>query len=799
MKVTLNWLKEFVDISVTPEKLAELLTNSGNEVEEIIYQNKYLHDVVVGKILEIKQHPNAEKLVICQVDIGEKITQIITAAKNIKENDLVPVSLPGANLANGISITASKLRGEDSFGMFCSVEELGVTDYDGEINGIMILDNTAVPGTKIEDELLMNDVIFDVNVTANRPDCMSVMGLAREVSALLHTPFKEKQCSYNVDESDNVKNYIDVEVLDKQLCPRYMATAIKDINIKKSPKWLRARLVAVDIKPINNIVDITNYVLIECGQPMHGFDQKFINNKKIVVRRGISGEKIEVLNGNTYDVDESMLCICDDEKPVVIAGIIGGTNSCVTENTTTSVFEAACFERSNVRHTGRKIGVRTDSTARFEKGVDIGSPEIGMKRALALVSELKAGTIISGTVDVCEKLPTPKNLKFSMKRIEKLLGIKIDADKVLDILNNLGIKSTLEGDELSSVVPVYRTDIENDADIAEEIIRMYGYDVYNDIEVPLLSTSTVTIGEYDPLLKEARRLKLMLCDYGYNETVNFSICAGNVCDKLLLKNDNPRRNMIRISNPISEDIAYVRTSMANALFTCIAKNESKKNSGFRLFELGRVYLPKQLPLEELPVEENHISFASVNPKDDFFVLKGIVQKLLSDYELDYELKYSEKEFLHPGISADIINCANGEILGSFGKVHPKVCENFEMSSMVWYGELYLDKILLLNKKRHSVKMLSKYPVVERDLAIITDENVIVKDLETSIKKSCGALFYNVKLFDIYRSQAIGENKKSLAFNIKLLSYEKTLTDEEISSVMNKIMKDLSYKFGAQLR
>ena len=799
MKVTLNWLKEFVDIDISAEELAEKLTNSGNEVEEIIYQNKFLHDVVVGKILEIKQHPNAEKLVICQVDIGEKITQIITAAKNVKENDLVPVSLPGASLANGINITASKLRGEDSFGMFCSIEELGVTDYDGDADGIMILDNDLVPGTKIEDALLMNDVVFDVNVTANRPDCMSVIGLAREVSALIHKPFKEKQYSYKVDKTDNVSNYVSVSVEDSKLCPRYMATAIKNIKIKKSPNWLRARLVSVGIKPINNIVDITNYVLVECGQPMHSFDHKYLEGNKIVVRRGKKGETISVLNGNTYDVNENMLCICDKNKPVVIAGIIGGTNSCVSDDTTTSVFEAACFERANVRHTGRNIGVRTDSTARFEKGVDVGSPEVGMQRALALVDELQVGEIVSGIIDVIKEKPMPRKLSFSLSRISKLLGIEIDNTKVIQILNNLGMQSEINGDELSSIIPVYRADIENDADIAEEIIRMYGYSVYDDIEVPPLHSATVTVGAYDKLLYEARKLKYMLCDYGYDEVVNFSICAGNVSDKLLLNNNNQLRQMIKIANPISEDIAYVRTSMANSMFSCIAKNESKKNSDFRLFELGRVYLPKSLPITELPIEENHLSFASVNSKDDFFVLKGVVLKLLSEYDVNIKFDYSSKEFLHPGISADIINVDTNEVLGCFGKVHPKVCKNFEMSDNVLYGELYLDKIISLKKKSYEVKALSKYPVVNRDIAVIVNEEVVIGNLETSIKKSCGNLFYDVKLFDIYRSQAIGENKKSLAFNIKLLSYDKTLTDEEINGVIKKILKDLSYKFGAELR
>lgn len=798
MIVTLNWLKDFVDINESPEKIAELLTNSGNEVEEIIYQNKYLKNVVVGKILEIEQHPNAERLVVCKVDIGTELTQIVTAAKNIKVNDFVPVSLPGADLANGIHIEKSKLRGVESIGMFCSIEELGVTDYDGDPDGIMILDNDAIPGTKIEDYLGMNDVILDVNVTANRSDCMSIVGIAREISALTGQPLKEQDLSYTTV-GENVTDYISVDVQDKELCPRYMATAIKNVKIEKSPKWLRQRLVAVGIKPINNIVDITNYVLTEYGQPMHAFDYKYLDGKKIVVRRGNQGEEIAVLNQNTYAVDNNMLCICDANKPVVIAGIIGGLNSCVTNETTSIIFEAAAFERSNIRKTSRRIGVRTDSTARFEKGVDIGSPEVGMKKALNLVNKLGAGEIIEGVIDTVSEKPENKDLQFSLNRIEKLLGVKVPNDKVLDILNNLGIKSNINGDTLYCNVPIYRNDIENDADIAEEVIRMYGYSVYDNIDTPPLYNATVTVGKYDIALKLARNLKLQLCNYGYYEAVNFSICAQDVREKLLIPQTEPEYNMIKIANPISEDLGFVRTTMANSMFTTVARNLSRKNSNFRLCEVGRVYIPKELPLTELPQEINMLSFCSVNSKDDFFVLKGIVENLLRDFDLDYNLEYSKKSYLHPGISADIIDTKTQTIVGSFGKVHPKVCKNFELINNTYYGELNLDYLACLEEKKHCVKMLSKFPAVDRDLAIVCNEDVTIKQILDSVKKSCGTLYHSSNVFDIYRSETLGENKKSIAFSFKLVSYDKTLTDEEINQTVNKILKDLKYKCGAELR
>lgn len=800
MKVTLNWLRDFVDINISAEELAEKLTNSGNEVEEIIYQDKYLKNVVVGRIKEIKQHPNAEKLVICQVDIGEKMTQIITAAKNIKENDLVPVSLPGANLANGISITASKLRGEDSFGMFCSIEELGVTDYDGEVNGIMILEEGLKEGTPIADALLMNDVILDVNVTSNRPDCMSIVGIAREISALLGVPMKEKNYTYKTNKSETVDKYISVEVQNPELCPRYMATAVRNIKIQKSPKWLRARLVAVDVKPINNIVDITNYVLFEYGQPMHAFDAQYLDGNKIIVRTAKNGESIKVLNQNTYQLTDSMLCICDQNKPVVIAGIIGGTNSCVSDETTNIVFEAASFERACVRRTSRKIGVRTDSTARFEKGVDIGSPNVGMQRALSLIDELNAGTIIDGVIDTVKEKIEPKTLNFSLSRIFKILGIKIDTNKIEQILTNLGIPSKINGDVLTCNVPVYRMDIEDDADIAEEIIRMYGYDVYDTLEAVVpLKDAKYSVGKYDDVLYTGRKIKLQLCDYGYDEILNYSICSNDVIDKLLLPKNSPLTNMIKIQNPISEDIGYVRTTMVNGMLLSIDRNLKRKNKDFKFFEMGRVYIPESLPIEKTPTEIDCISFASILKSDNFFTLKGIVENILANYDINYCLEYSKQSYLHPGISADVIDTNSGEMIAHFGEIHPKVLKNFDISEKVLYGEINISKLITYPEKKYAVKLLSKYPVVERDIAVICDENVKIGDMLASIKKSCGALFYDCKLFDIYRNPSLGENKKSLAFNIKLLSYDKTLTDDEINACVNKTIKDLTYKFGAKLR
>lgn len=801
MKVTYNWLKEFVDIKVSPEELADKLTNVGMEVEEIVYQNKHLHDVHVGKILEIKHHPNADKLDVCQVDVGFRKVQIITSAKNIKEGDLVPVALDGADLVNGVKIKQSTLRGELSQGMFCSGEEIGITEdyYTGAgVNGILILREDYALGEKIEDALGLDDVVFDINITPNRPDCMSVIGIAREVSAILKTPIKDIDNYYEVDKADDINKYLSLEVEDKDLCPRYMATVVKDIVIRESPLWLKKRLNAVGIKTINNMVDITNYVLIEQGQPMHAFDYSFIGGKKIVVKRG-NGERLKVLNGNEYTLKPNFLTISDAEKPMVIAGVIGGVNSSVTKDTKISVLEAASFARASVRTTSRAIGVRTDSSARFEKGVDLGSVKNGMETALALVYKLKAGTIVSGVLDVKEYEPKEERKEFSLSKIEKILGIKVKESDAVEILNNLGIKTSISGDTLSCVIPTFRTDIERDADIAEEIIRMYGYDVYDKIDIPVLSGSSFTKGAYDPLLKKQDELKNVLCDNGYFETLNYSFCSADASEKLLFRPEHRQYAMIRLQNPISEDMCCLRTSMAYGILSTIDYNIKHGNKDLKFFEVGRIYIPKALPLTEQPHEINMLSIGSFCQGEDFFTLKGVVEKLLGKFDVKYRLEYSSLPFMRPGISADVIDEECGVILASFGEVHPKALSNFDIDGKVLYAELNIDELMKHAERKIEFKPISKYPYIERDLALVVDESVTAERLLSSIKKSAGEYYVSSRVFDIYRNPALGENKKSVAVRFTLSSQEKTLTDEEINAVMNKMIKDCEYKLGAKLR
>lgn len=799
MIVSYNWLKEMVDINISPEDLAQKLTSAGMEVEEIVYQNKKLHHVVVGKILKIEKHPQADRLVVCQVDIGNEITQIITAATNVFEGAVVPVSLEGADLCNGIKISKTKMRGVESNGMFCSGEELGIDEnyFEGAgVNGILILPNDMKPGTPIDKALMLDDVIFDIGITPNRADCMSVIGIAREVCALLGQNLKKINLSYDIDiySKDTVRNYVDVDVQTPN-CYRYIAAAITDVKIERSPLWMRARLNAVGIKPINTMVDITNYVLIEMGQPLHAFDQQNIGGKKIVVRQAKQGEKIECLNHNEYELNDSVMVIADENRPMVIAGVIGGTDSCITDETKTCVLESAVFDLKSIRVTSRKLGVRTDSSARYEKGVNVANAELGVARALHLVGKLKCGKVARNVIDIASKKNEVRHIVGDIQTINDILGVTIPTKDMVRILNSLGIETQAVGNKLECAVPPYREDIENDYDLAEEIVRLYGYDVYDKIEYSVFANANVTEGHHHPRLWLERKFRNALADNGYFENVSYSLTAGDVNKKLLL--DEEENKVVRIKNPIGEEISCMRTSLAHSLFQNIAYNLSVGNKDLRFFECGRTYKAKQLPMEELPTENNVLAIAVCEDKYDFFMLKGMVEQLLNMTSCEVQIQRSTKPFLHPGISAEFV--CGGKVVACFGKVHPVVVKNYDLPQNIFYAELDTDYLATLPEKRYNVKPISKFPIVDRDLAVVVDEEISCGDLVASIKSSCGKLYYDVSLFDVYRSEALGVGKKSMAFNIKLSDLEKTLTEEDVFAVMKKVLKALTFKFGATLR
>ena len=798
MKVTYNWLKEYVNIPLTAEELAEKLTRSGFEVEEICYQNQHLHDVVVGKILKIEKHPQADRLVVCQVDIGDKTTQIITAATNVFEGAVVPVSLPGADLVNGVKIQPTKMRGVESNGMFCSGEELGIDEnyFEGAgVNGILILPSDMKIGEPIEKALSLDDVVLDVYITPNRPDCLSVIGLAREIGAILGDKPKKVNLSYPIDiySKDTVHDYIEVDNQTEN-CPRYCMGAVKDVKIERSPLWMRARLNAVGIKPINTIVDITNYVLVEMGQPLHAFDQALIDGKQINVRQAKEGEKIEALNGVTYNLDGKDIVIADKDKPMVIAGIIGGTNSCINDNTKTVVLESAVFDLKSVRSSSRKYGIRTDSSARNEKGINLASAEDGLLRALALVSKLKCGKVVRGIIDKARGENKARQLVGSVKFINQILGIEISASVMSKILNNLGIENKVNGDKLECLIPPYRQDIENDNDLAEEIIRLYGYDVYDKTDGVLFKNSPVTESVPNVRYNLERKYRNMLVQEGFYEIMTFTFGSNDFVKRLMLSDE--RANPIKISNPLGENFAYMRTTMLSSMLQTATYNLSVGNKEMRLFECGKVYLSKGDNLKNLANEPNMLAMLVSEDGFDFFNFKNVIENLLGAYG-EVKLERSKEPYLHPGISADIF--VAGQKVGHFGKLHPSVIRSYELPANSYYGEICTSLLISLPEKKIELKQVSKFPNVARDLAVVVDEEVETGAMVDAIKSACGNLYFDCSLFDVYRSDALGKGKKSLAFNIILSDLNKTLTDEEIARVMNKVLKALSYRFGAVLR
>lgn len=807
MKISLNWLNDFVDLKEISKKenvsskqelanvLADHLTGVGFEVEEILDCSKHLKNVVVGKILKIEKHKDAERLFVCKVNIGNRDVQIITSATNVFEGALVPVALDGADLANGIKIKSSKIRGELSEGMFCSGEELGISEgfYEGaSVNGILIFKDDFEPGAKVEDVLLLDDVVLDVSITPNRPDAMSVVGIAREICAIYRTKILKQDLSYKTTKK-SVEDFVSVDDRAFDLCPRYMASAVENVKIERSPLFIRARLFCCDVHPINNIVDITNYVLFEYGQPMHAFDASLLEGKKIVVRRAEAGEEISCLNGNTYKLSSSNLVIADAKKPVVIAGVIGGLNSCINDQTKTVIFESACFERSSIRRTSRAFGVRTDSSARFEKGVDTASQEVGMKRALSLISKLGCGEIAEGIVDEKQEEAREREVVVSKNKIDSILGVSVNQKDVKEILESLGIGCKIEGDTLILNVPAFRLDIENDNDVAEEVIRMYGYDIYDNCQNGERKTSE-TIGKYDPVLKLQREIKGLLIDRGFYEINSYSLVPLNAHEKLGLVNLS--EEVVKVKNPFSDELGALRVSLCHNLLTNINYNFNRNNKEIKIYEAGRTFHAKSNPISELPVEKDVLAFASTCLSDDFFTFKGIVENIVSKYDVSFSLKYSNASFLHPGISADLF--AEEKLVARFGKINPVVAKNYDVPENIFYGEIFCNEILTLPEKKFEVKKISKFPAVERDLALVVDEDVTVGELENLIRQCCGKYLEELCTFDIYRSKQL-EGKKSIAFRIKLISDEKTLSEEDISKIINKILKRAEENFGAKLR
>ena len=800
MLAPLSWLKDYVDIDVTPEELEKKLFDCGFEVEQIIPYGDKLDKVVTCKIVEITQHPNAERLRICQVDAGKYgVLQIITNATNVSVGDIVPVAVDGATLATGDRIFNGKLRGEPSYGMFCGGEELGIDDnfYDGASGDSVLIFHDDFPlGEEVRDLLALKDYVFDISVLANRPDCQSVLGIAREIAATLKKPLKEPSYDFTAVKAGAGKG-VKVTVSDSELCPRYIAHLVEDIKIEKSPKWMSRRLKMCGINSINNIVDITNYVLLELGQPMHAFDEDDLEKREIVVRRAENGEKITTLDEKELTLNNDNLVICDGVKPVALAGIMGGLNSEIKDATKGVVFECAKFKRDNVRKSSRTLGKSSDSSKRFEKGVDEYTTERAMKRALHLIEQLGAGKVTDVHADVSAgKEQENKTVTTTFGKINGVLGIEVPKDTVVDILKRLNFGVEVKGEEITTIAPPYREDVEGYPDLAEEVIRMYGYE---HVVPALLKDAKITAGGYTKEQKDELKMKRVLVEQGYNEVMTYSFYSKKDLAALDLREDDEEGKVIIIENPISDNYEVMRRTLIPSLLGVVSRNVKKGNAAGRIFELARTYIPKNLPVDDFPTERKHLCVAVFGEYEDFFTLKGVLAEIEDNFRVKFNLGVrAEKTYLHPGVSAKIL--LNGKEIGVYGQVTYETCAKFDLECKVYVLELDYDELSAEFTTPFRFEPLPKFPDVKRDLALVADEKITCGEIEDVIRSACKLNVKSVELFDVYVGAQLGEGKKSMAFTVTFCSDGvKPLETEDVDGFVKRILGSLKHRLNVELR
>lgn len=795
MKISLSWLKRYVDIDVPVEELCDRMIMSGFEVESIEDQSATMDNVVVGRIVRLEKHPDADRLQICQIDIGgTEPVQIVTGADNVFEGALVPAALHDSHLPNGMHIKRGKLRGVASNGMLCSGEELCLkeSDYPGaEVHGILILQGELTPGTDMRTVLRLDDVVIDFKITANRPDCQSVIGVAREAAVALGKPCRLPVPAYPTAGGD-IHEHIAVTVEDYDLCPRYMGRVVRHLRIAPSPDWMRRCLRAAGMRPINNIVDITNYVMLETGQPMHAFDLNQVRGARIVVRRAAAGESITTLDGKPHPLTPDMLVIADGESPSCLAGIMGGLESEITEATGDLFLEAAKFRRDSVRRTARSLGIRTESSARFEKGVDIGGVAYAMDRALQLIAELDAGDIVDGVIDCHQGLPDERVLTVTAAGINALLGLEIPATEMAAILNSLQIATTLDGDRLTCRIPSFRDDIEGRADLAEEVMRIYGYD--HIVATPM--EGSVTRGRRLPQRMNDDRTKAQLVAAGLREIVTYSFINSKAIDTLRLPSDDPRRQVVALLNPLGEDYAVLRTQLYTSMLTVLGTNYNRKIPAVRFFELSKCFRPKALPVTEQPDEVPALAVGLYGKDEDFYTLKGVLESLFAAFGVKAAYAPSQEPFLHPGRQA-VASCGNRQ-LAVFGEVFPDVAAAYGLDTRVYLAQVDLPALYGSAKMRITYKPLPRFPAVERDLALLCDATMPAAAIESTIRAGAGPYLESITLFDVYQGAQIAAGKKSVAYSLRFRSPDGTLTDAQVDDALQTVFEKLKEK-GCILR
>lgn len=804
MNTSLSWIKTYVpDLDVTAQEYTDAMTLTGTKVEGFIELDADLDKIVIGQIDKIEKHPDADKLIICQVNIGTESVQIVTGAPNVKEGDKVPVVLDGGRVAGGhdgkmtpggIKIKKGKLRGVESFGMMCSIEELGSTREmypEAPEYGIYIFPEDAVVGESAVKALGLDDVVFEYEITSNRVDCYGVLGIAREAAAT----FQKKFCPPIVEVKENdeeASDYVKVTVEDPELCPRYCARVVKNVKIGPSPKWMQRCLASNGIRPINNLVDITNYVMEEFGQPMHAYDLDTIANQEIVVRRAGKDEKFVTLDGQERIMDENVLMICDGEKAVGIAGIMGGENSMITDDVKTVLFEAACFDGTSIRLSSKRIGLRTDASGKFEKGLDPNNAQAAIDRACQLMEELGAGEVVGGMVDVCSETREPSRVKFEPEKINKLLGTSLTKEEMIDYLGRVELAYDEKTDEI--VAPTFRQDIHCNADVAEEVARFYGYD-----KIPMtLPTGEATTGKL-PFKLRIQEVARDIAEYcGFSEGMSYSFESPKVFDKLCIPEDSDLRKVITISNPLGEDYSIMRTSTLNGMLASLSTNYNRRNKDVRLYELGNIYLPKSLPVTELPDERTMFTLGMYG-KGDFFDMKGVCEEFFEKIGMKKKVTYdpnSGKPFLHPGRQANMIY--EGKVVGYLGEVHPAVADNYSIGEKAYIAVIDILDVLEFAGFNHKYTGIAKYPAVTRDLSLVVPHAVLAGQIEEIFDQRGGNILESYQLFDIYEGAQIEKGFKSMAYSLVFRAHDKTLGENEISAAMKKIMNGLN-GLGIELR
>lgn len=795
MKLPLKWLKDFTDINAAPKDYADAMTMSGSKVEGIEVLGEEIEKVVVGRIAAIEKHPDADRLQVTLVDVGSETVQIVTGATNIKLGDLIPVALDGSSLPGGKKIKRGKLRGVESCGMMCSIAELNVTreEFPNAVeDGIFILEGDPEPGMDIKDYLGLNETVVEFEITSNRPDCFSIVGLARESAATFGVPFKRPEIKVG-ETGDSIQGLASVEIMAPDLCARYSARIVKDVRIEPSPRWMKERLKAAGVRPINNIVDVTNYVMLELGQPMHAFDLEYLKGHKIIVRNAAAGEKMQTLDGQGRELEASMLVIADEEKAVAVAGVMGGANSEILPDTKTILLESATFNGMSVRLTAKKLGMRTEASGRFEKGLDSENTVDAVNRAAQLIEQLGAGTVCKGIIDCYPVKKAEKTIQFKPDRINALLGTDISTSRMKEIFRLLEIDVNDAAGTVTA--PTFRPDLECEADLAEEVARFYGY---NNIKATLLEGRAATVGGRTRKQKIEQFIRNTMLSCGLSEIYTYSFTSPKVFDMINLPPDSTLRNAIVIANPLGEDFSVMRTTTLPDMLEVLATNYNRRVEEARLFEVSYIYTPRQTPLTGLP-DEKPVLTVGLFGNVDFYEVTGIIDELLTALGIkkyEYEPVTDNPSF-HPGRTAKLL--IGGRECGIVGEVHPAAAQKFGAAQRNYVGMIDIEPLIAGAVVKTEYKPLPKFPAVTRDIAMLVDDGILVRQIEQLIASKAGKILEEIKLFDVYKGKQVPEGKKSVAYSITFRASDRTLTDEDVGKAMGEIVKALAAKLGAQLR